>query len=100
MVYFGVCVCVVEGGGGGGGKSTPSPVKNLLELCYKFQIWYVSTHTYVVSVNISFSAKALIILLMSAFFCKKSAFSGKNGTFTQSNSLRAALERFSFCFQF
>ena len=42
--------------------------------------WYVSTHTYVVSDNIPFRTKALLILLMSAFF-------GKNSTFTQSNSV-------------
>ena len=31
------------------------PVKNFLELCYEFEIWYVSIHTYVVSENIPFS---------------------------------------------
>ena len=34
----------------------------------------MSTHTYIVSENIPFSTKALLILLMSAFFCKKPAF--------------------------
>ena len=34
-------------------------VKNLLELCYKFEIWCVSTHTYVVSENMLFSNKNL-----------------------------------------
>ena len=29
---------------------------------------------------------------MSAVFCKKSAFFGKNNTFTQNNSVRAVLE--------
>ena len=38
------------------------------------EIWYVSTHPYVVSENITFSTKAPLILLMSAFSCKKSAF--------------------------
>ena len=35
---------------------------------------YLQTHvqTHVVSENTPFSAKALLILLMSAFFCKKS----------------------------
>ena len=40
-----------------------------------------------------FSTKALLIFLMSAFF-------DKNNTFTQSNSMRAVLEIFQFCFQF
>ena len=54
-------------------------------------------HTYVVSENITFSTKVLLILLMSFFFfffCKKSAILGKNSTFTQSNSVRVALEIF------
>ena len=52
------------------------------------------THTYVVSENILFSTKALLILLMSVFFCKKSVLSGQYSTFTQSNSVRAILEMF------
>ena len=48
---------------GGGGL-------NLLELCYKLEIWYVSTHVHVVSENVPFSTKTLLILLMSAFFAK------------------------------
>ena len=55
-------------------------------------------HTYLVSKNIPFSAKVLLILLISAFFCKKLAFFGENGTVTQSNSVRAVLEIFEFCF--
>ena len=35
------------------------------------------THAYVVSVNILFSTKVLLILLMSEFFFKKSAFLAK-----------------------
>ena len=42
--------------------------------------------------NIPFSAKELLIFLMSEFFCKKSAFFGQNSTFTQSNSVRPVLE--------
>ena len=78
-------VVVVVVGGGEKGVETC-----LLEL----EIWYVSTHTYVVSEKISFSTKALLILLMSVFFCQKSTFFGKNNTFTQSNSVRAVLEIF------
>ena len=37
---------------------------------------------------------------MSVFFCKKSAIFGQNITFTQSNSVRAVLEIFLFCFHF
>ena len=44
--------------------------------------------------EIPFSTKALLILLMSAFFCKKPAFFGKNSIFTQSNSVRAVLDIF------
>ena len=45
------------------------------------------THTHKDSKNIRFSTKILLILLMSAFL-------GKNGTFTQSNSVRALLDIF------
>ena len=51
------------------------------------------THMNEVS-DIPFSTKVVLILLMSAFFCKKSAFFGKNSTFTQSNIVRAILEIF------
>ena len=37
---------------------------------------------------------------MSAIFCKKFAFFGKNSTFTQSYSVTALLESFEFSFQF
>ena len=63
-------------------------------------IWRLeSTHTYVVSEIIPFSIKVLLIFLMSAVFCKGSAFYGQNSTFTQSNSVRVVLEIFYFCFQ-
>ena len=58
------------------------------------QIWRVGTHAYVVSVNIPFSIKAFLILLMPAFFCKKSAFFQQNSTFPQINSVTAVLEIF------
>ena len=35
---------------------------------------------------------------MSSFYWKKSSFFGKNGTFIQSNTARAVLEIFYFCF--
>ena len=40
------------------------------------------------------STKALLILLMSAFILKKSAFLGENSTFTQNNIVKAVLEIF------
>ena len=55
---------------------------------------YVSTRPYVDSEIIPFSTKAPLILLTSAFFCEKSAFFGKNSTFTQSNNVTAVLEIF------
>ena len=44
--------------------------------------------------NIFFSTKVSLILVMPAFFCKKSALICKNGTFTQNNSVRAVLKIF------
>ena len=67
-------------------------IMNSLESCQKLEISYVSTYTYVVSENVPFSTKALLILLTSIF--------GKNNTFIQSNSVKAVLEIFQFCFQF
>ena len=44
--------------------------------------------------------KTLLILLVSAFFCKKSVFFGQNNTFTQSNCVKAMIEIFSSTFSF
>ena len=55
--FLGVRFAVEGGGRGVGARITP--VKNLLELCYKFEIWCISTHTYVVSENMPFSNKNL-----------------------------------------
>ena len=63
-------------------------------------MWLVRTRPYVVSENIPFTAYPPLILLMSAFFCKKLTFFLQKSTFTQSNSVRAVLEMFQFCFQF
>ena len=57
-----------------------------------WQIWYVSTHTYVVSENISLSTKTTLTLLMSAFFAKNQHLFIKNNTFTQGISMRAEFE--------
>ena len=55
---------------------------------------HTRTHTCVVSENIPFSTEALLILLISAFFYNKSVLLGQNSIFTQSNSVRAALDIF------
>ena len=60
----------------------------------KLEIWDASTHTYLVSEIILFSAKTLLILLISAFFTKNQHFLGKYDSFTQSNSVRPVLEIF------
>ena len=80
----------------GGGKITPPPSLRLklVIILREIQLWHVSTHTCVVSENISFNTRTLLILLMSAFFCKKSSFFGQSSTFTQSNSVRVVLEIF------
>ena len=58
------------------------------------ETWHVGTYKHLVSENIPFRTKAPLLLLISASFCKKSAFFGKNSTFTQSNNVTAALEIF------
>ena len=75
-------------------------LKNLLELCFKLEIWYVSTRTNVISENTPFSTKNPLILLISTFFAKNQHFLVKNSTFTESNGMRAVLEVFQFYFQF
>ena len=40
----------------------------MLKLCYKLEIWYVSTHAYVILENIAFSTKTCLALLIWAFF--------------------------------
>ena len=47
-------------------------------MCYKLEIWYVSTNRYLVSENIHFSTRTPLILLTSAFFGKKLVFFGKS----------------------
>ena len=53
-----------------GGEGVKLPRQKFLELFHKLEIWYVSTHTYVVSENIPLSIKNPLILLISAFFFK------------------------------
>ena len=47
-----------------------------------------------ISENVPFSTKDLLILLMPAFFCKKSVLFGQNKTSTESDSVRALLVNF------
>ena len=56
----------------GGGKITPC--LKLVRLCYKPDIWYVSTQIYLVSENIPFSTKTPSVLLIPASFCKNGIF--------------------------
>ena len=53
-----------------GGNITPC-LKLARILCYNLEIWYISTHSYLNSENIPFSAKVLLILLISAILGKK-----------------------------
>ena len=69
-------------------------LKTLLELCWKLQIWHVSTYPYIVSENIRFSTWTPLILQMSAFFSKKIVLFVQKSNFTRSNSVRAVLETF------
>ena len=46
----------------------------LIRIMLETSKWHEITHTYAVSKNIAFSAKALLILLMSAFFAKTQPF--------------------------
>ena len=72
----------------------------MLELYLKLEIWHVSIHTYLLSKNIPFSTKALLMLLMLAlFFAKNQRFFSQNSTFTKSNRLRA-VRFFSSVFRF
>ena len=65
LILISVCAC-----------GDTSSVHNLFELCYKFEIWYLSTKIYGVSKSIPNSTWTLLILLMSAnFFAKKKVFS-------------------------
>ena len=75
-----------------GGKATSHEPKTRYIMLKSWNL--VHKHRYVVSEIVSFSASTTLILLISAFFCKKSAVFGKNSTSTQSNSMKAVLEIF------
>ena len=68
--FLGVCFEVV----GAGGKITAPCLKIV---CIMLETLHVSTDPYVVSENIPFSTKVLLILLMSSFCCEKLAFLAK-----------------------
>ena len=52
---------------------TVAIINRCIKILAKWQpiIWHVSTNSYIVSENMLFSTKALLILLMSGVFCKK-----------------------------
>ena len=70
-LFWGVCVfvplCVCVGGG-----CVKLPLRPFcLKLCLKLQIWHARTDKYLVSENIPFSTKVLLILLMLTFFLQQ-----------------------------
>ena len=77
-----------------GGITFPRLCLKLVRIMLETSNWHWSTQTYLISKNIPFSTKLLLILLMSAFFLQKSGFFSQNSTFTQCNSVRAVLEIF------
>ena len=84
----------------GGSKITPlPPSKTCSNYAGNFKFG-TQVHTHIVSENIPFRSQVPLILLTSAFFCKKLAFFVQNSIFTQSTSVRAVLEIFQFCSQF
>ena len=88
-------------GGGGGGEEGEAGEGVEVKLIpssksYKIEIWYLRTHTYVISEKIAFSTKTFLILLIWASFC----IFDKNSTFTQSTSTKTVLEMFLFCLQY
>ena len=60
-----------------GGELSSSPQSKTCYIYARDLKWYVSTHPHLVSENISFSTKALLILLISAFFTKNQHFLAK-----------------------
>ena len=58
-------------------QNYPPNSSKTLELCWKLEKWHVRKNPYLVSENMPFSTKALLILLMSAFFRKQLAFFGQ-----------------------
>ena len=83
----------------GRGELLPTPPilsKTSYKLLETWNLVRKHTHTYAVSENMPFSTKALLTLLVPAyfFFFRKSAIFGKNSTITQTTSVRARLEIF------
>ena len=85
----------------GDDKIPPTPRLPISFLCLKLvrimlETWkLVRKYTPICSSkNYTFSTKTVLIFLMLAFSCKKSAFFCINNTFTQINNVRAVLENF------
>ena len=70
------------------------------ELWDKLEFWYASTHIYVVSENIPFSTKALLIFLISISFFKKQHFLAKIKPLLKAIVLQLCYKFFSSVFSF
>ena len=80
-------------GGRGGGVKLPPCLK--LRRIMLGTLTLVCKYTHLCRVwKLCFSTKTPLVLLMSAPFCKKSVFFGKNSTFAWSNIMRVVLEIF------
>ena len=91
MGLLGVCL-EVGGGGEGGRRGVKLPCLKLVKIMLETSN-LAHKHTHISCLkNVPFSNKAFLILL--TYFAKKSLFFGQNTTFTQSNSVRVALEIF------
>ena len=93
LIWVGFLEVRLEAGVGRGRevKLPPRPCLKLVRIVLETSKLARNYTPIVVAENIAFSAWALLILLMSAFFCKKFSFLSKKSTFTQCNSLRAVL---------
>ena len=87
----------VEVGVGSGDKITPRPPPTL---CLKVVRIMLGTWNLIRKYTHIYFQKIYLLVNILSFFCKNSAFSGKNSTFTQSNSVRAVLKIFRSVFSF
>ena len=78
------------------GGNPPAPCLKLVRIM--LETWYVSRHIHVVSKNIPFRTKALLILLSGFFLVKNQHFGGKSSTFTQSKNCESCVKDFRVLF--
>ena len=64
----------------------------MLELFWKLEIWYVSTHTYVVLENIRFSTKAIVDFADVSIFFTHPLGEGRRGFHKLGHKFLAVLE--------